>query len=205
MKYFLYMPLTLIVFCLASSAGCTRSPQRIYYTLSDNLTADTHSSIKQTGQVTISLGPISVPDNVDRNQIVTRSSSSQLEMSDQNCWSDPLKSEITSSVESLLADSLGKHFWVAAYERNSAPKTPNYRITIDIVRFDSVLGGSATIEANWTIFREGSKQSIFGKSIAHESTNDPSYDAIVIAHRKALMKITKDIVSALIKADTSTP
>jgi uncharacterized lipoprotein YmbA len=148
------------------------------------------------------VGPITLPEVVDRPQFVLRAGPNEVTIVELHRWAGPLKSEISRSIaENLAADLNVKR--VAAYPQ-SAGDNADYRVLVDIQRFDSTLGESATIDALWTVKRASDGTLRTGRSTARESGSGGTYDAVAAAHSRALATISREIGEA-IRSMSSTP
>ena len=81
--------------------GCASTPVR-YYTLS----AATESAASSS-DLSVVVGPVSVPDEVDRPQLVVRTGPNQVQVDEFNLWAAPLQSNISRVVAQNLATLLG--------------------------------------------------------------------------------------------------
>lgn len=184
----------LTAFAVAGSGCGTSAPVR-YFTLAAEppLAADT-SATTQPPYV-IAVGPVTVPEMVDRPHLVLRSSPTRVAVTEQARWAAPLKSEIPRVIASQLARLLPDATTATSDQR--AVSTPDYRVHIDIQRFDSAPGESATIEASWSVrSRDGVRRD--GRSVASEQSG-AGYDELVAAHSRALGIVAKDIAAAILK------
>jgi uncharacterized lipoprotein YmbA len=148
------------------------------------------------------VGPITLPEVVDRPQFVLRAGPNEVTIVELHRWAGPLKSEISRSIADNLAADLNVKR-VAAYPQNAGDNA-DYRVLIDIQRFDSTLGESVMIDALWTIRHASDGVTRTGRSSARESSGGGNYDALVAAHSRALATISREIAEA-IRAMNSTP
>jgi hypothetical protein len=91
---------------------------------------------------------------------------------------------------------------VAAHPQ-SAGDNADYRVLVDIQRFDSTMGESVTIDALWTVKRVSDGVLRTGRSTARESSSGGSYDALAAAHSRALATISREIAEAIRSVNTS--
>jgi uncharacterized lipoprotein YmbA len=181
----------LVFVLLAFIAGCGTSPPARFFTLA----ADPATALSSAGvnAPSIIIGPVSVPEVVDRPQLVLRTSPTSVEIAELARWAAPLKSEIPRVIASQLASLLPKARVTTSPQR--AVEIPDYRVQVDVQRFESTLAGSAVIEAAWIVRpREG--KGIAGRSVATEPAG-VGYDGLVAAHSRALGAITRDIAAAI--------
>ncbi|KVZ78699.1 hypothetical protein WL22_05145 [Burkholderia ubonensis] len=183
----------IVAFVAAGSlGGCGSSPQASFYTLG------TDATLWNTGDaapVRVVVGPVTVPDLVDRPQIVTRAAGSRVNIAEFARWAEPLKTDIARVIAADLGVLLGStqvnvfDFGVGA--------APAWRVRVDVMRFDSMPGDSVTIDAQWAIRAPGKHDVMMGRSVAHEPVQGKSYDALVTAHDRALASVSRDIASGI--------
>ncbi len=189
-----------VLFAILVLAGCGSSPKETYYTLS--ATAATNGAAPASGEASysVAVGPVTLPESVDRPQLVLRVGPNEVTFGELHRWAGPLRSEIPRIVADNLAAYLNVKR-VAAYPQ-SAGDNADYRVLVDIQRFDSTLGESVTVDALWTIKRQSDGALRTGRSTAKESSGG-SYDAMVAAHSRALATISRDIAEAIRSANSS--
>ena len=183
--------------CIALAvSGCGTSPPVRDFTLSSEPSSQTARGAEATmSTYAISVGPVTVPELVDRPHLVLRTSATQVQVAEQARWAAPLKSEIPRVVADQLALLLTGASTATSSQR--AVSAPDYRVLIDIQRFDSTPGASAAIEASWTVrARDGAL--LAGRSVATEPSG-AGYDELVAAHSRALGAVSRDIANAIVK------
>ena len=171
-------------------AGCASSPKTNFYTLSSGNPLGPVSAAPYR----IAIGMVTVPDAVDRPQIVTRIGSNQLNINDFSRWAEPLKLEIPRVIAANLARELTDAL-ISTYPQNPIPDA-DCRLQLDVQRFDSILDEGATIEILWTV-RPAKGDAKSGRSTAHEAAGAAGYDALVSAHSRALASVSHEIALAL--------
>ncbi|HUP97370.1 MAG TPA: PqiC family protein [Usitatibacter sp.] len=172
-------------------AGCGSTPREHYYTLASQPVALPPS----TGNtMSIYVGPVSVPEAVDRSPMVLRTGPTQVDIDDMHRWAEPLKAAIPRAVADLLMRELGTPRVLAGRASSGAPA--DYRIAIDIQRFDSSLADGATLDAAWTITpAKGAPRT--GRTFAQEASPTRDHAGVAAAHRTALEKLAKDLAAGL--------
>jgi uncharacterized lipoprotein YmbA len=119
--------------------------------------------------LTIGLGPISIPAYVNRAEVVTRMSDSELKVSDTDRWGEHLDTNVSHVLASDLAGQLGTQ------QITSYPwpvKNPvDYAVSVAFQRFERTADGHVVIKANWTI-RYGADEKLIQTGTT--SINDPS-------------------------------
>jgi uncharacterized protein len=184
--------LTLFLGMAALLAGCTRSPRIHYYVLEPVARAD-GASFAQNAP-TVAIAPLTLPEMVDRPQMVVRADGARVEILETHRWAEPLKSSIPRLLASNLSRLLGSAR-VSVHPQNGAGEA-DYRVFVDIPRFESTVG-SVTVEAVWTIRRpvQGFEKS--GRSQVSEPRGE-GYESLVAAYNRALAAVSRDMAQAII-------
>jgi uncharacterized protein len=154
---------------------------------------DSAQTVKKT---VFGIGPITIPALLERKQIVTRSEQNAVQIAEFHQWAEPLRSNITQVITKNLAAHQAKSI-VRAYPW-SAYGSVNYRVIIDIDRFDTQPGHSVTLEARWSIMDEKSHAIInsLQTQIEHPLA-DSSYPGSVKALNDVLSEFSQQLALAL--------
>jgi len=193
--------LAVVLIAFSALTGCGSSKDT-YYTLSTGAAINGTPAAIGESTYSIAVGPITLPEVVDRPQFVLRAGPNEVSIVELHRWAEPLRSEIPRVIADNLAADLNVKR-VAAYPQ-SAGDSADYRVLVDIQRFDSTMGESVTIDALWTVKRVSDGTLRTGRSTARESSIGGNYDTMVAAHSRALATISRDIAEA-IRSSASTP
>ena len=79
-----------LVALLALAAGCARTPPAQYYLLQ----APAATTVGTASGPRIGLGPVRLPEYLDRPQIVSWASATRLELSNSHRWAEPLQQSV---------------------------------------------------------------------------------------------------------------
>jgi uncharacterized lipoprotein YmbA len=185
-------PLALIL--AASLTGCGTPMQERFFTLAAE--PPSAATVPAAATFSIVVGPVTVPDVVDRPQLVLRSTPNRVDIVEEARWAAPLKSEIPRVVADNLASLLPGARTATSTQRATA--APDYRVLIDVQRFDSAATEGATIQALWSITAKDGAP-LTGSTLATEPAG-AGYDALVAAHSRALVAVSRDIAAAITAA-----
>lgn len=192
---------TLIPWLLAALlAGCAASSPTHYYML--NPVAAPKAAVPQANY-SVSVGPVSVPAFVDRQQMVVRTGPNQVFIDEYERWASPLKDGIGRVIVQDLGSLLGTSR-VTLFPESTAVGA-SYRAVIDILRFDSELGKSATLDAGWTVSSARSGQSYRGRTALTEAVLGKNYADLVAAHSRALGQLSADLAKTIQEMDAQKP
>lgn len=175
------------------AAGCGTSPAARFYTLS---ATPASAPAAPAADVSVVVGPVTVPVAVDRPQIVVAVNTNQVLLDEFNRWASPLGSTIARVVAENLTTLLGTPRVGLSAQALSAAGV-DFRAAIEVQRFESALGEAATLDAVWTVSRDADGRARTGRTLAREAVPDKSYDALAAAHSRALARLSRDIADAV--------
>jgi uncharacterized lipoprotein YmbA len=178
-----------VLILVGLAAGCASPPSR-FYTLSATDTATAPAS-----HLSLAVGPVSVPATVDRPQIVVSTGANQVRLDEFNRWASPLQDEISHAVAENLVVMLGTGKVTQSSQILSGEAA--YRVSIEIQRFESVLGKHAGLDAVWTLRRVRDGKSRTGRTSVQEPISDTGYDSLAAAHSRAIARLSRDIADAV--------
>ena len=200
----------LVATLVIMGAGCsTPAATERFYTLSDGSSTSatigaTTSTIATSSAAAsplagIVISAVTVPELVDRPQIVTRDGANRVNVAEQQLWAEPVKNGIGRVLAVRLAKTLadaGRPVRVAAYPQASIAN-PELRITIDVQRFDAAPGRDAVIDVLWSVRRASDNSMRTGRTIAARPVSTNSYDDVVRAWSESLEVLNKDIAAVI--------
>jgi uncharacterized protein len=180
----------------AFTVGCGTTPPSHFYTLSATTAPATTSS-----NLSIAVGPVSVPAVVDRPQIVIATGPNQVGLDEFNRWASPLQNNISRVVADNLVALLGTPRVTLVPQTLSADA--DYRAAIEVQNFESAPGEAAMLDAVWTVRRAKDGKTETGRTTTREAVQEKSYNALAAAHSRALASLSRDIAEAVRALDRS--
>jgi uncharacterized lipoprotein YmbA len=181
---------SMIIFITITVAACSATKPSHFYTLDATAVKEGPA---QPG-ITVVVGQVSLPADVDRPQFVVQVAPNQVAMDEYHRWIAPLDDIIARAVAGNLAVLLGAP-QVAG--EPFADFNPAYRVTIDVQHFASIPAQSARIEALWTVRNLTDGQIRSGHTLAREAVQGKGFDALAAAHSRALAQVSRDIAAAI--------
>ena len=179
-------------FALLFAPGCT--PTTRYYALSAVGGDAAFAARPATGSAVIALGPVELPDYIDRPQIVTRTGANTLDQAAFDQWGGDLDDMIPRLlVEDLAAKLPADH--VVPFPQ-VADVGFAYRVPVSITQFDVSTSGEAVVAARWQVRGPGGTLAV-RETVARSQADGKSFDARVAALSRALADVTADIASVL--------
>lgn len=189
-------PIRTAALCLVAAAltACgAKGPPPAFYLLDS--AAPTQLPGFERG-ITVGIGPIEAAPYLDRNQIVTRSSGTQLELSEQHQWAEPLRAGFGRVLLVNVGLELDSNRVFALPLRKRRPL--DFQVPIEILRFDGVLDGEAVLGARWTLMSGDGDEILSTRvSVIREPVASPDYDAFVAAQSRAMAQLGREIAAAI--------
>lgn len=174
---------------IVTAAGCSTTPAR-FYSLDSTATADSAPA----ANASVMVGPVTVPASVDQPEFVVQVAPNRVEVDEFNRWVAPLNDGIARAVAGDLVVLLGSPNVASSQLSNF---NPEYRVTIDVQRFESIRGNAAVVEAVWTVKKTAGGETRSGRTVAREPVQGQGFDALAAAHSRALTKMSGDIAAAI--------
>lgn len=182
---------------LLLNGGCASDPPTDFYVLQslpESLTEDQQA--KAAKGVALGVGPVTLPQYLDRDQIVTRRSRNALVLEDFNQWAQPLTENFATVLGQNLAllvptDGIAYFPW-----RRSA--RVDYQVTVDVDQFEGIAANQALLVARWSILsRDGERELLARQSRHLETATGSSMEATVLALNQALDSLSREIAEAI--------
>ena len=132
---------------LLAVTGCGQSEQSRLYTLSD--LSESETLISSNAPLTLGVGPVTLPQYLDRPQMVVRQSPNRLALAEFDRWAESL----TDTVPRILTENLGALLGSERVYRHpsSQRRRPDLTVRIAMSRFEGTAAGSALLVARWEI------------------------------------------------------
>jgi uncharacterized lipoprotein YmbA len=175
------------------AAGCS-TPASRFYTLS-RAPASAATPAAPASNMTVVVGPVSIPAIVDLPQIVISTGANSVSLDEFNRWASPLQSNISRVVAENLVTLLGTPR-VSQFQQ-SLNLDADYRVAIEVQSFESAPGDAATLNAVWVVRRLKDGKSQTGRTTVREPTGTAGFDALAAAHSRALARMSQEIADVI--------
>jgi uncharacterized lipoprotein YmbA len=139
----------------------------------------------------VTIAPITLPDAVDRPELVMRSGANRLILLENRQWAEPLRTAIPRVLADSISQALGGV--PVSLQSDNASRDAKLQVLIDVVRFDSMPGDAAILEASWSIRSLDGAKLRTGSSTIRVPVQGAGYDDLVAAHSQALSKLAAEI------------
>lgn len=182
-----------VILMLLLAAGCGRSPQTTFYTLTPTAAVSDASQLVKPAP-SIAIAAVTLPELVDRPQLVVADAGSKVAILESRRWAEPLKS----AVPRLLAENLSRLTGaeqVSFYPQHAANKA-DYRIFADIQRFEAT-ADRVHLDALWSIRSGKTGAPVTGRSKISEPIANAEFETLVTGYSKALATLSRELAQAI--------
>ncbi len=191
----------LLAVCLVFLAGCAGTTPSKFYTLTPMKAADTPASgVPFEGGSLLAVGPVRLPDYLDRPQIMTRSEGNEIRMHETERWAGSLEGDVARVlIENLSVLLAGKNVAVVQWTSAMQSMAPfRNRLGVDVLRFEGSAGGEVVLKARYSLFGpDGRKVISAGESIVREPVGGTDYGALTAAMSRALAAFSREVAAAI--------
>lgn len=188
---------TVLVLALAA-AGCAHTPGARFYTLSTRA-APAASESADASAALVAVAPTTLPEHVDRPEIVTVGGPNESAIHDFDRWVGDLGKNFSQTlVEDLAAQLPADRYVVVQWNASSsADARPAIRLSVTVTRFDLRAGaqGAAALEAGWTLQAPGGKVLKIDKTAKTEAAQGKTIKDSVAAMSRCVAELGEDIAA----------
>jgi len=189
----LLLPLLILT---ATGCGGTRRLV-VYYNLTQIDAGHRHDTQFKNTKITLGIGPIELPESLDRTQIASRLDNQRLTYSDFNRWSGSLRDGFATVLMEDIAVQLPEQTATALFPW-AKHFQPSHRLVVSVSQFDGQLGGEVILAARWTVTSGDGQDSLATrKSTIRIKTVGDQYQDLVSAQSQALAELSTEIATAL--------
>ncbi|MFH1889245.1 MAG: PqiC family protein [Candidatus Omnitrophota bacterium] len=184
----------LLAFALVSG-GCMsipNSPTPRFYALRPIDKGEAGTKFNIAPDIIIGVGPVRIPEYMNRPQIVTQDKNRMLKFSEFDRWGEPLDLALTRLVgTNLTAIITGGNIEIYPWNLSIPVK---YQVVADIVQLESELDKDLFIAIQWSIFDVQNTKMLFTKRLELSRPINPhNYAGMVQALSDACVSLSSEI------------
>jgi len=147
-------------------------------------------------EVSVGVGPVDLPQYLDRPQIVTQTAGNELKFDEFNRWAETL----TDNFSRVMANNLGLLLGtdqVFAFPWGGSVSI-DYQVKVEVTRFIGQLGGESSLVARWSILGgKDNKALVTRRSQLQAASSDTSYAALVTAMNQTLTDLSREVAKTI--------
>ena len=179
--------------------GGTQKPTDFYMLQPLNSFVEEQGAAASKGTV-LGIGPVRVQEYLNRRQIVTRTSTSEIKVHDFHYWGEPLNSNVTAILAQNLSILLSTDRILIFPYRSKQELPLDYQVVVDVIRFDGEPGVKASLLAQYYILKfEGNerKQIVTRQPRFSKSLVDKSFETLVAAMSDLVADLSREIAEEI--------
>ena len=180
-------------------AGCLgSSPPSRFYTLAPLQIRNGQGGTPP--DATLAIGPVEIPESIDRPQIVTRTGANELVVAEFDRWGGSLDSEISGALVATVRDRLASQQIAVAPWRSAilSGVGPSYRAAVSVSRFDGIPGQSVVLQGRWELIGQSGESLGVREATVTEKIDGAGYDALVAAMQRALVRFGQQVADSVV-------
>ncbi|MFZ0931611.1 MAG: PqiC family protein [Syntrophobacteraceae bacterium] len=185
------MLLSLPLFC-----GCVSKPPNYYVLHSLQSDAPGVKTARAENDLTIGVGPIKIPEYLERPQMAIRSTPNSLQFAEFDKWAEPLEKNLASLLAENLSILLSTDRVVVFPWTGS--RQVLYQVTVDVSQMECTPDGKAVLVADWSVFGNNGDKLLESKRsriiVPVESTG---FEAIAAAQSRAVGEMSREIAACI--------
>lgn len=185
----------LAIFVLATLlSACGSSPKQQHYSLMPSPSTALEANKDAASRPSIRVGPVSVPEMLDRPQIVTHLGPHEVHISDTHRWAEPLKAALPRLIAAQLGQALPGTL-VLAHEQGCLDASTT-SLSLDMQHLEASPGKSVTMDVLWQMKRAG-KSDLNGRLRVSEKLDGTSYGTMVEGINKGFGRISQELARVI--------
>ena len=182
--------------------GCAASPPTNLYTLSAVDAPPVEGPASPSVPAVVAVGPVALPDYIDRPQIVTRQSAYRIELAAYDQWAAPLYDMLPRVLIENVAMRLPSDRVVSFPQVSEA--SFDYRVAVDVSRFDVDATGESTLAVRWQLYSRSTPRALLiADDVLRRQTEGQGYGSYAASLSSVLADLADRIVQALNSARAS--
>lgn len=193
MKYAIFLRIALVALAVsvAAQTGCLSSKASRFYVL-DSLPQPESGpeGTARPGRL-IGIGPVTLPEYLDRPQIVTKAGENRIAIAEFERWAEPLQEGFSRALAEDLSALLPADR-TALFPWNQSAGV-GLQVVVEVVRFDGVAGGTATLICRWRVAGGGGADSGVRQSSFDAPVEGKQYEHLVAAMSRTLEAFSRAV------------
>jgi len=186
------------------SACFGTSPQSRFYSLNSLSSPEpTPRATSVSNGAIIAVGPVVIPDYLDRPEIMTSTGQNEMQVNEYRRWAETLDSNLSRTIVENLSELLpAEHYTVIPSLLAIQTKVPvKYRVMVDVTRFDAAPGGTVILEADWSVYGMDKETPVMHKSNISQPVSGTDFADVVAVMSKTIEELSRDIAATVTDID----
>jgi uncharacterized protein len=190
------VPVLAVLWLLSGCSFGRHQPPTRLYTLTALPYTDSVRPVAATQGLAIGVGPVELPQYVNRPQVVTGNTHAELQSEAFSQWAEPLETNFARVLAENLAVLLTTER-VAVYPWKG-PVPIDYQVVVEVIQFLGEPGGQVSLAALWRIVGANGRDVLISRATRYsEPVGGREYDALAAAMSRTVAALSQDIAAAI--------
>lgn len=165
-----------------------------YFALSSSATSTT-GPVEARPDLHFGLGPVTVPGYLDTQSIVESGPGGSIRYVPDAFWAEPVEKGFERALRYRVSARLGTSHAVSFPWY--ATTRVDWKVPVDVLRFEATTGGQAVLVARWSIERASDSRSVAGEQFTCDEPGGSEAVELVEALSRCLDRLAGEIATAL--------
>jgi uncharacterized lipoprotein YmbA len=186
----------IFLLCLLFLCGCASEPPKYYVLHSLQSEVPGVKMARAQNDLTIGVGPIKIPEYLDRPQMATRSTPDSLKFAEFDKWAEPLEKDLARVLAENLSILLSTDRVVVFPW--AGPMHVLYQVTVDVAQMEYTPDGKVMLVAGWSVLgNEGGELLAIKRSRIIVPVQSTGFEAIASAQSRAVGDMSREIAACI--------
>jgi len=185
---------------LSTLTACSTSPAPNLYIIEPMTTL---ASTRIDNDLSIGVGPVTLPAHLDRKEIVTHDQRYRVNSAEFDRWAEPLDHNITNALAENLSVLIPSDR-VIAYPWDSAHNF-DFTVQVRVITFGANPNGEVVLSASWAIYDAANAPSGLTKKRYAVPRRGNDMVTLVAAMSQTIEQLSRDIATTLVAAAAESP
>jgi len=198
-RRFLYLSGLIPGLLLIALIGCAGMPLTRFFVMSSMPDSENMANRENGPCFALGIGPVKIPEYLNRPEVVTRLTANEVRVDDFAEWAEPLEANISRVLAGNLPSLLCTR--AVALFPWKAQMPIDYRIEVQVIQMDGVLGERALLDVSWSIADGADRREpplLTKRSSYEEPADGKSHGSFVSAQSRNLARLSRDIAEAIL-------
>lgn len=178
-------------------SGCSSTKPPNYYALYSLQTTGAQTLAVDMGRdIAIGVGPVRIPEYLDRPHIATRPTTSTLQFAEFDKWAESLEKSLARVIaENLSVLVPSDHVYMFPWA-NCIPI--RYQVSMDVLHLEKMPDGKVLLDAHWNILgKDGETLLVMKRSRVVMPVESAGFDGLAAAESRAVEALSLEIAAAI--------
>jgi len=183
-----------VILCAALLTSCAAQPPTYFYDLTSQATTTEH---KIDEKVTLGVGPVTLPQLLDRPGVVSRHHGTGVNVASYHVWAGELEPAFTRVLTDSIATTLTHDtIWASPWDNRFRPQ---YQLRLFVDRFSGEVNGQAQLKLSWTLLGDYGKSVISTHRYRASVASGKGYQGYVDALNQLLADFASEVSVTLVE------